>query len=136
MGVRIEGLHLRKGGLRLVQGRLEGTGIDFEEHLTLLDRIPFLVILSDQVARDLRPNSGIHQSVGSANKLAYDRDVFLYNLRDFHNRRRHRRRLFLAARGEPEERGTYKNQQRTAYDGDESVTDPRYSQVQHVLSFL
>ncbi len=87
MGVLIERLHLGKGGLRLVQGGLEGTGIDFEEHLTLLDQFPFVVVLSDQVARDLRPNGGIHQTVGSANPLVHDRDVLLDDLHDLDFRR-------------------------------------------------
>src|SRR5208337_5012805 len=67
--------------------------VDLEQDLSLLHQITFLIVLPDQVARDLCPYSGVDHAVGSADPLVLYWDVFLNDLHDFHYRRL--RRWFL-----------------------------------------
>src|SRR5437016_5622770 len=87
LSVGKRGLGLRQLPFGLIERRLKGTRVDLEEPLPLPDECPFLIALSLQVARDLRPDVGIRESVQRADPLAKNWNILLLNLHDLHVRR-------------------------------------------------
>src|SRR4029077_352640 len=80
-------LSLSKLSLGLVESRLKGPGINLKEELTLVDKRALLVVLLDQVARDLSPDIGINKTVERANPFAVNRNIPLFDLRHHDVRR-------------------------------------------------
>ena len=83
--------------LRVGKGRLVLPPIDLKEHLSLADEIAFLVVLFDQISRDLSPEDRVDSAVQGPDPLAVDRHVFLGHFDDLDNRRRRLRLLLLSA---------------------------------------
>ena len=75
-------------GHGLVEGRLEGPGVDFEEEVALLDRLSFLVDLLQQIPAHLGANLGVHQTIGGADPFGIDGNVRLRHLHHSHLGRR------------------------------------------------
>ena len=86
LGVGERSLGLRQLPLGLVKRSLKGTWVDLEQQLTFPDERTFLVALPLQIARDLRPDVSICESVERADPLTKNRDILLFNLHDFNFR--------------------------------------------------
>src|SRR6267378_2304617 len=100
LGVGKHGLGLRHLPFGLVERGLKRTRIDLKEYLPLPDECAFLVALPQKIARDLRPDVRIGESVERADPLAKNRNILLFNLHDLNVRRsaRLRSRCVLWAR--------------------------------------
>ena len=68
----------------LLQGRLEGPGVDLKEDLALLHHGAFLIVLLDEITLDLGVDLGVHQAVGGPHPLPHDGHVLDDHLRHFH----------------------------------------------------
>jgi hypothetical protein len=80
-------LRLRQLSLCLVKRGLKRAWIDLEQKLTFLDRRALLIALLQQVARNLRSDVGVDESVESADPLSVNRNVLLLDLQYFDNGR-------------------------------------------------
>ena len=72
--------------LGLIDRSLKAPGIDLEQQVTLLDKVPLQVIAPQQVAGHLRANVRVHQPFRRADPLAVHRDVSLDDFHDLHFR--------------------------------------------------
>ena len=86
LSVGKRGLRLRQLPFGLIERRLKGARVDLEQQLPLPDKRAFLVALSLQVARDLRSDIGIGESVERADPLAKNGNILLLNLHDLNVR--------------------------------------------------
>jgi hypothetical protein len=98
----------------LINQCLEGPRVDLEENLAFVDGAAFLVILTDEVAGNLRLDLGVDEAVGGGDPLAGERDVLLAGGGDLDGQWAHgwlRRGAGLAAAQESEkdQRGRGKN---------------------------
>ena len=77
LGIGKLGLGLRQLSFGLVERRLKRPWVDLEKELPLFDERAFLIALAQQVARNLRPDIRIDQSVECADPFAKNRNILL-----------------------------------------------------------
>ena len=85
-------LCLRKLSFGLIHDRLKRALVDLKEQLTLLYESAFFVRLFEQIARYLRLDVGVDESVQSADPFAVNRDISLLDFCSYHFWRRGGRR--------------------------------------------
>jgi hypothetical protein len=62
---------------RLVERRLERSGVDFKQHITLVDVGAFLVVLADEIPAHLGLNLGVYVALQGRNPFGVDGHVHL-----------------------------------------------------------
>ena len=79
-----QGFCLGKFSLGAVESRLERPWVNLEQHLTLMNYRTFLIVLADDIARNLGMYLSIHISIEGCHPLVVDRHVALDWLRHLH----------------------------------------------------